>query len=100
MGRRGYSPEFWRKVLDLVASGRKVADVAHGLEISEQTIHTWRRQERIDRGEIAGLASGETSELAAARRRIAELETELAASRRAAEFLKDVASPKGSRRSH
>lgn len=99
MGRRGYSPEFRRKVLDLVASGRKVADVAHDLEISEQTVHTWRRQDRIDRGEIAGLTSGEKAELAAARRRISELETELAVSRRAAELLKDVASPKGSRRS-
>ena len=99
MGRRGYPPEFRRKVLDLVVSGRTVADVAHALGISEQTIHTWRRQDRIDRGEITGLTSGEKAELAAARRRIAELETELAVSRRTAELLKDVASPKGSRRS-
>ncbi len=28
MGRRGYPPEFRRKVLNLVESGRKVADVA------------------------------------------------------------------------
>lgn len=56
MGRRGYPPEFRRKVLDLVAAGRSIADVAHGLEISEQTIHIWRRQDRIDRGVIAGLS--------------------------------------------
>jgi len=35
VGRRGYPPEFRRKVLDLVTSGRKVAV---DLEISEQTI--------------------------------------------------------------
>jgi transposase-like protein len=39
-----------RKVLDLVEAGRKVADVARDLEISEQTIYSWRRQDRIDRG--------------------------------------------------
>ncbi len=54
-GKTDYPPEFRRKVLDLVAAGRSIADVAHDLEISEQTIHTRRRQDRIDRGEIAGL---------------------------------------------
>jgi transposase-like protein len=41
MGRRGYPPEFRRKVLDLVEAGRSVADVARDLEISEQSIYTW-----------------------------------------------------------
>ena len=50
MGRRGYPPEFRRKVLDLVEAGRSVADVARDLEISDQSIYTWRRQDRIDRG--------------------------------------------------
>jgi hypothetical protein len=40
VGRRGYPPEFRRKVLDLVASGRKVAQVAFDLEISEQPLDT------------------------------------------------------------
>ena len=35
MGRRGYPAEFRRKVLDLVESGRPVADVAKALGISE-----------------------------------------------------------------
>ena len=55
MGRRGYPPEFRRKVLDLIEAGRTVADVTKGLEISEQTIYTWRRQDRIDRGLESGL---------------------------------------------
>ncbi|WP_205521901.1 MULTISPECIES: transposase [unclassified Streptomyces] len=41
---RSYPPEFRRKVLDLVASGRKVAEVAQLLGISDQTIYVWRRQ--------------------------------------------------------
>ena len=73
MGRRGYPSEFRRKVRDLVEAGRPVAEVARDLEISAQTIYTWRRQERIDRGLEPGLTSGERAELAAARRRIAEL---------------------------
>ncbi|WP_084262889.1 transposase [Actinomadura formosensis] len=39
MGRRGYPPEFRRKVLDPLEAGRRVADVARDLEISEQSIY-------------------------------------------------------------
>ncbi len=38
MARRGYSPEFRRKVVDLVESGRRGVDVARDLGISEQSI--------------------------------------------------------------
>lgn len=101
MGRRGYPPEFRRKVLDLLEAGRSVAQIAHNLDISEQSIYTWRRrQDRIDKGLVPGLTSKEKSELTTARKRIAELETELKAARRAVELLRQEASPKGgSRRS-
>lgn len=100
MGRRGYPPEFRRKVLDLLEEGRTVVQVAHDLDISEQSIYTWRRQDRIDKGLVPGLTSKEKSELTAANKRIAELETELKAGRRAVELLREEASPKGgSRRS-
>lgn len=98
MARPGYPAEFRRKVLDLVESGRSVVDVAHDLEISEQSIYTWRRQDRIDRGLIAGLTSGEKAELMAAKKRIADLEAELAVSRRAVELLKEEVRPKGGSR--
>lgn len=49
---RSYPPEFRRKVLDLVASGRKVAEVAQLLGISDQTIYVWRRQHLIDTGQL------------------------------------------------
>ena len=90
-----YPPEFRRKILDLLASGRSVASVAADLGLSGQTIYNWRRQELIDTGQRSGLTSTEQAELAAARRRIAELETELAVTRRANELLKaQVVSPK------
>jgi transposase-like protein len=80
---KAYAPEFRRKVLDLVAAGRSAAQVAHDLEISEQAIYNWRRQQLIDSGQLPGMTSGEHAELVAARKRIAELEAELAIHRRA-----------------
>jgi transposase len=95
VGRRGYPPEFRRKVLDLVEAGRPVVDVARDLGISAESIYTWRRQDRIDKGLQPGLSSLEKAELTAAKRRIAELETELAIHRRASELLGKVVPPKG-----
>lgn len=98
MGRPGYPGEFRRRVLDLLEQGRSVAQVAHDLDVSEQTIYNWRRQDRIDRGIEAGLTTAEKGELSAARKRISELETELAVARRAIEVLKEQADPKGGAR--
>jgi transposase-like protein len=98
MGRRGYPAEFRRRVLDLVEAGRRVAEVTQDLGITEQTIYNWRRQDRIDRGLEAGLSSAERSELASARKRIRELEAELAVHRRATELLKEKTDPKGGSR--
>ncbi|MFD6517647.1 transposase [Rhodococcus sp. NPDC060176] len=41
---RRYPPEFRRKVLDLLKSGRTVAEVAAALDVTEQTIYNWRNQ--------------------------------------------------------
>ena len=76
MGRRGYPAEFRQRVLDLVAAGRRVEDIARDLGISDQTVYSWRRQDRIDRGLEAGLTSAERAELISARGRIRELETD------------------------
>ena len=94
MAPRGFPAEFRRKVLDLLEAGRKVADVARDLEISEQTIYSWRRQDRIDRGLQAGTTTTEKSELAAAQRTIAQVQAELAAAQRALELVKGVMPPK------
>lgn len=94
---RQYPPEFRRKVLDLVASGRPSAAVAADLGISDQTIYAWRRQHRIDTGQMPGLTSGEAAELVAARKRIAELEAELAIHRRSSALLAKVVHPRAVR---
>lgn len=95
---RRYPPEFRRKVLDLLKAGRSVAQVAADLQISDQTVYNWREQDLVDSGQKPGLSSTDHAELVAARKRIAELETELAIVRRASEILKDVVPPKGNSR--
>ena len=100
MARRGYSSEFRRRVLSLITAGRPIREIASDLGVSEQTIYTWRRQDRIDQGLEPGLASAERAELFAARKRVRELETEVEVHRRATELLKENTRPNvGTRRS-
>jgi len=80
---RSYAPEFRRRVVELVRLGRAVSVVAAEIGVSEATVYRWREQDRIDRGEQPGLSSVERVELAQARRRIRELETELEITKKA-----------------
>lgn len=84
---RRYPAEVRRQVIELARSGTKVAQLAATFGISDATIYNWLKQERIDRGEIAGLSTEEALDLAAAKRRIKQLETELAVSRKVNEVL-------------
>ena len=93
-----YSPEFRRKVLDLLKTGRSASEVASDLGVTEASIYSWRNQELIDTGQRPGLSSTDNPELAAARRRIAQLETELAVTKRANELLREAVPPKGGMR--
>jgi hypothetical protein len=68
-----------------------VAQLATTFEMSKATIYNWLKQERIDRGEIEGLSTDQAMELAAARRRIRQLETIMPSSSDAP--LKDALSP-------
>ncbi|MEU6772604.1 transposase [Streptomyces sp. NPDC046759] len=95
---RSYPAEFRRKVLDLVGAGRPIRQIAHDLGVSEQTIYVWRRQRLIDTGRLPGPTSEDQAELVVARRRIAELEAELAVHRRAAELIGKVMPPKDTSR--
>jgi putative transposase len=83
---RSYASQFRAMVIEQVRSGRRVADVAASVEVPEATVFRWVRQDRIDRGEIPGTSSQESTELRAAKRRIAELEAELATVKRASEL--------------
>ncbi len=91
---RPYPPEFRRRALDLVESGRSVRDVAASLGIAESCLHRWRHQDRVDRGLKPGTSVQESAELAAARRRIRELEEEVKILRKAAAAVEAVVPPK------
>jgi transposase-like protein len=78
-----YAPQFRAMVVDQVRSGLRVAEVAASVDVAEATVYRWVRQDRIDRGELAGTSSVDNAELRAAKRRIAELESELAVVKRA-----------------
>ncbi|WP_431947237.1 transposase [Actinacidiphila sp. bgisy167] len=90
---RRYPPELRRKALDLLAAGEPVKKVALDLGLGDQTIYQWRRTHLPHLGRPRS-SPVDTAELTAARKRIAELETELAVHRRATELLRDVVSPK------
>lgn len=91
---RRYPVEFRRKVLDLLEAGRPVAEIADQLGITAQTIYNWRNQDQIDRGHRPGVTTTESAELSAARKRIRQLETEVAVLTRANDSLKELADPK------
>ena len=83
---RSYPPEFRRRVVDRVRKGRSVKAVAAELDVSEATIFRWKAQDQVDRGERRGKTSRQLSELAGAKRRIRELETELGIVKKASDF--------------
>ncbi len=64
------------------------------------TIHRWLDQDRIDHGEKPGATSSQNTELAAARKRVRELEHELELIRKAAAIFdeQEKIRPKGSTR--
>lgn len=96
---RRYSPEVRRQVVELARAGTKVSQLAATFGMTDATIYSWLKQEKVDRGELAGTTTDQALELAAARRRIKELETELAVSRKVNEiFLDQDLSPKASSR--
>lgn len=76
--------------MDLLEAARTATGLARDLNISTQTIYIWRRQDRIDRGLEPSLTSDEKAELATAERRIAELEADFQANRRAIELVREV----------
>lgn len=96
---RSYPAEFRARAVALARAGTQHKQLAHDLGIHPVTLAKWIRQDRIDRGELPGTSTTESAELRAARRRIRELETELAILRQAARFLdEDRPHPKGSTR--
>jgi transposase-like protein len=91
-----YPPEVRRQVIELARAGTRVEQLSVTFGMTETTIYNWLKQDRVDRGEEAGQSTDQQLELAAAKRRIKQLETELAVARKINEvFLKEGISPKG-----
>ena len=96
---RSFPPEVRRQVIELARSGTRVKLLAATFQMSDATIYNWLKQDRVDRGEVPGLSTEQQLDLAAAKRRIRQLETELAVARTVNEvFLSEGIAPKGSTR--
>ena len=94
-----YAAEFRRRAVALARSGRPIGQLATDLKVSEATLFRWVAQDQVDRGERPGLPTVERVELAQARKRIRELETELKITKKASVlFSEGEVRPKGSSR--
>ena len=72
-----YPPEFRRKIVDLVRSGRPARAVAQEFQLSRQTISNWCKQDDLDSGRRSdGLTSAENEEISRLRKRVRQLEIE------------------------
>jgi transposase-like protein len=80
-------------------AGQSKLSLAREMGITDQTLWRWSKQDAIDRGERPGVPTSEQADLMRAKRRIRELETELAITKRAsALFAEGKVRPKGSSR--
>lgn len=90
-----YPPEFRRRALDLLESGRSVPDVAASLGIAQSCLYRWKHEDLLDRGlKQLSREAIESSALAQARARIIELENEVKILRKAAAAVEQVVPPK------
>lgn len=90
---RPYPSEFRERALELVRSGRSVVDVAAALGIAQSCLYRWKQQDLVDRGLKPATGRATSAELAAANRRIRELEEENKILRKAAAAVDQVVPP-------
>src|SRR3984957_7028468 len=88
---RMYPASVRRQIVSRMRSGEPVAAVAVDTGICQATLFRWKRQALIDAGGVEGVPSGEADRLAAAHKRIAQLEAELALTRDACELFDEQA---------
>src|SRR3954468_3503703 len=88
---RMYPASVRRQIVIRLRSGESVAAIAVDTGICQATLFRGKRQALIDSGVIEGIRRVEADELAAAHRRIAALEAELALTRDACELFNDEA---------
>ncbi|GJO56601.1 hypothetical protein NJB1604_48690 [Mycobacterium marinum] len=88
---RQYSSSVRRQIVSRLRVGEPVAVVAAETGVCQATLFRWKRQALIDAGVIEGTPSVEADELAAAHKRIAQLEAELALTRDACDLFNEEA---------
>lgn len=91
---RAHPPEFRQRAVELARERAKpVAKIAEDLGIAESCLRNWMKQDEIDHGQRAGLATDERAELVRLRRelRVAKMEVEIL--KRAAAYFAKESSP-------
>jgi len=66
---RAYPDEVRVKAVSLIRAGQAVKKAVSGLDVSCAILHLWVKQDKIDRGEILGVALAESREMRKARKR-------------------------------
>jgi len=85
--RPPYPPQFKEEAIKLMrSSGKSLAQISRELDVSEQTLRNWRKQEEIDEGEREGLTTDEREELGRLKKRVRVLEQEKEILRKATAF--------------
>jgi transposase len=85
--RPPYPPEFKEEAVRLMrSSGKPLAQISRELDVSEQTLRNWRKQQEIDEGEREGLTTEEREEFARLRRENKVLRQEKEILRKATAF--------------
>jgi transposase len=68
--RAPYPPQLKEEAVRLMHSSAKtLAQISRHLDVSEQTLRNWRKQEEIDEGQREGLSTAEREELGRLKRR-------------------------------
>ena len=72
-----YPPEFRRDAVAMVLDeGRPIAEVGRSIGVNPGTLGNWVAQERVERGERAGMTVDEKAELAELRAEVTHLRME------------------------
>jgi transposase-like protein len=96
-----YPTTFRETACERMLKGERPEELSAELEVSTATLFRWKRQALIDAGRKPGTKSYEPDELARARQRIKDLETELELVKKASALFngEEVVRPKDSARS-